>query len=69
MKGRGIAFSVRGKSPCAGCTEKFIGCHGRCPKDLRGEEGYNTWTANCEPIKEKRRQYTDNMSKYKWRGE
>ena len=28
---------VRDKPPCGSCTEKFDGCHGKCPKDERGE--------------------------------
>lgn len=45
--------------PCEGCTEKFIGCHGRCPKDARGEYGYNAWRARIEEIKKNRKAYDD----------
>lgn len=34
---------MREDSPCHGCTERIIGCHGNCPKDARGEFGYNAW--------------------------
>ena len=31
--------------PCNGCTERFIACSDRCPKDARGEFGYKAWKA------------------------
>lgn len=37
--------------PCQGCTERFIACSGRCPKDKRGEYGYKAWRADCEEEK------------------
>ena len=29
--------------PCNGCTERFIACSDRCPKDARNEYGYKAW--------------------------
>ena len=29
--------------PCNGCTESFLSCSDRCPKDARGELGYKAW--------------------------
>lgn len=29
--------------PCNGCTERFIACSDRCPKDARNEFGYKAW--------------------------
>lgn len=37
--------------PCLGCTERFIACSARCPKDARGEYGYKAWTADLETEK------------------
>ena len=34
---------MKEQSPCYGCTERFTACSGRCPKDARGEYGYNAW--------------------------
>ena len=31
--------------PCDGCTERFIACSDRCPKDKRGDFGYKAWKA------------------------
>lgn len=39
------------KCPCKGCTERFIACSGRCPKDARGEYGYETWKAELDAMK------------------
>lgn len=33
------------KCPCGDCSERFLACSGNCPKDARGEYGYNAWTA------------------------
>ncbi len=37
--------------PCLGCTERFIACSARCPKDARGEYGYDAWKADLEAEK------------------
>ena len=33
-------------NPCHGCTERFTACWGKCPKDARGEYGYDAWKAD-----------------------
>lgn len=43
---------MREDSPCKDCTEKFTACHGNCPKDARGEFGYNAWKARDQAQKE-----------------
>lgn len=35
-------------NPCDGCTERFIACSDRCPKDQRGEYGYKAWKADLQ---------------------
>ena len=52
---------IRNDSPCKGCTERFIACADRCPKDLRGEYGVKAWKAEIEQTKRKRKQYLDDM--------
>lgn len=44
-------------SPCMGCTERFIACSGNCPKDARGEYGYNAWIADYHKIIEAQKEY------------
>lgn len=34
---------MREDSPCHGCTERFLACSDRCPKDKRGEYGHKAW--------------------------
>lgn len=34
---------MREDSPCKGCTERFLACSDRCPKDARGEYGHKAW--------------------------
>ena len=34
------------QSPCKDCPERFIACSDKCPKDKRGEYGYQTWLAD-----------------------
>jgi hypothetical protein len=48
---------IRDNPPCYGCTEKFILCHGDCPKDNRGEYGYLAWKADIEKANNARREY------------
>lgn len=52
-----INISIRGCSPCKDCTERFTACSGRCPKDQRGEFGYNAWKAEVERVKGVRNEY------------
>ena len=40
-------------SPCKDCAERFPACSGRCPKEARGERGYDTWVAQLHDLKEK----------------
>ena len=56
-----ISSIIRDTSPCAGCTEKFRACHDRCPKDERGEPGYNAWKAKINQVKKTKQQYLDNL--------
>ena len=44
---------VRDKPPCGSCTEKFDGCHGKgkCPKDERGEYGYQAFLDRVKKVK------------------
>lgn len=37
--------------PCYGCTERFIACSDRCPKDERGDFGHKAWKAKLEAQK------------------
>ena len=52
---------IRNPSPCKGCEERFPACSGRCPKDLRGEYGYNAWKADAEKVKQAKKAYMDNL--------
>lgn len=49
--------TIRGVSPCKDCTEKFMACHDRCPKDARGEYGYGAWAAELKQVKKVREEY------------
>ena len=55
--GNSFCISIRDVSPCKGCTEKFMTCHDRCPKDARGEYGYGAWKAEIERVKDARKQH------------
>ena len=44
-------------SPCNGCTERFLACSDRCPKDARGEFGYKAWKAELWKMKAAEREY------------
>ena len=50
---------TREMSPCNGCTECFPACHGRCPKDERGEYGYGAWRGELDRVNEERRKYNE----------
>lgn len=54
---RRLTGSIRGVSPCAGCTERFTACWDRCPKDARGEFGYQAWKAEIKRVNEEREKY------------
>lgn len=38
-------------SPCKDCPERFTACSDKCPKDARGEYGYQTWLAEVHKEK------------------
>ena len=66
-----IPNTIRDPSPCAGCTERFLACQDRCPKDARGEKGINAWKAEIQRVKNARREHimykTPNGYKLYWR--
>ena len=37
--------AIRDPSTCIGCTERFTACSDQCPKEARGEYGYDSWIA------------------------
>ena len=61
---------IREDNPCRECTERFIACSDRCPKDARGEFGHKAWKAEVDRIKKARRHYaefaTNKGYKYRW---
>ena len=61
-----LNLGCREKSPCADCTERFLACSDRCPKDKRGEYGYKAWKAYIEEIKRKRKEYINMQRRYKF---
>ena len=65
VRGQKPPPSFRESSPCEGCTEKFTACHGRCPKDERGEFGYSAWTAKCREIDKNRKEYLESIRRRK----
>ena len=58
--------TMRGYSPCFGCTEKFTACHDRCPKDKRGEYGHDAWKAELERQKKNRSEFLDQNRRKIW---
>lgn len=52
-----LTGAVRGVPPCKECSERFLACHDRCPKDERGESGYKAWKAEIERVKAVREKY------------
>ena len=57
---------VRGESPCTGCTERYPACHDKCPKDNRGEYGYQAWRAEVFEVQKKRTAYNRLNRRYLW---
>ena len=51
--------SIRDVSPCKDCTERFIACQDRCPKDARGDYGIKAWKAKIAQVKKARREYLE----------
>lgn len=56
-RGKETEGPIRDDNPCRNCTERFIACSDRCPKDARGEYGRSAWKAEAERVNENRRQY------------
>lgn len=48
---------TREMSPCNGCAERFPARHGRCPKDERGETGYQAWRNRLDELNKRRKEY------------
>jgi hypothetical protein len=61
-----IRNAIRDPSPCKGCTERFTACYDRCPKDDRGEYGYNSWKAEIARVKKEKHKYL-NLVNNRWR--
>lgn len=57
MRGKRITIAIRDVAPCRDCTEKFLGCHDKCPKDERGEFGYDAWRGEIKKVKTAREEY------------
>ena len=65
---------MRGSPPCKDCKERFTACWDNCPKDARGEYGYNAWKADAKKVNDKRKAYReesyktyeDNKRREKW---
>lgn len=47
----------RNLAPCKDCSERFIACSDKCPKDARGEYGYLAWKAEQNKIKQAEKEY------------
>jgi Fe-S-cluster-containing dehydrogenase component len=52
-------FSIRDPAPCMGCTERFTACSDRCPKDARGEYGYEAWRKALKAVEKNRQEYNE----------
>lgn len=50
---------MRGVSPCTNCVERHTACHSKCPKDERGEYGYDAWRADAKKVNDNRKAYVD----------
>ena len=51
---------IRDECPCNGCSERFIACSDRCPKDERGEFGYKAWKTKLNKVKQAEKEYLRN---------
>lgn len=49
--------ATRDPSPCRDYTERFTACSGKCPKEARGEYGYDSWKDEINRVKNERRKY------------
>lgn len=61
-----IRESIRDVCPCKDCTERFIACSDKCPKDKRGEFGYKAWIAKLREVQAKQKAYNDLNRRKKW---
>lgn len=52
---------MRDGPPCHKCTEKFLACHDRCPKDARGEFGYKAWKAELNRVNDERKKHRERI--------
>ena len=57
---------VRDPSPCKGCTERFEACSGKCPKEARGEYGYDSCKAEIARVKKEKHKYL-NLVNNRWK--
>lgn len=44
-------------SPCKDCPERFTACSDKCPKDARGEYGYQAYKAELRKLKAAEKEY------------
>lgn len=65
MAGQRIRMTTRDAAPCKDCTERFLACHGNCPKDRRGEYGFNAWKKTVEDVNNNRKAYTEMLRNYR----
>ena len=56
-RGNTVTGPIRDDNPCKDCTERFIACSDRCPKDERGEYGRKAYKAEIERVNKNRREY------------
>lgn len=57
-----IRTAIRDPSPCLGCTERFEACSGKCPKEARGEYGYDSWKAEIDRVKKEKHKYLNRVN-------
>ena len=65
MERHRLRVTIRDAAPCKDCTERFPTCHGDCPKDKRGEYGYQAWKNYIAEVQEKRKAYCDRIRNYR----
>ena len=56
-KGKNIVITSSKIPPCKDCTERFLACHGKCPKDQRGEYGYAAYKRDIDDIRLRMKSY------------
>jgi hypothetical protein len=64
-RGKELRLNSRIDAPCKGCTERSTACSDHCPKDARGEFGYNAWRKAVEEVAENRKTYLENRVRRK----